>query len=163
MLSLASPVPLRLPHHLGGLRAHEPFYDPRPEGLSVRSWVEEIVHLLAGGSTRTADRTGLSRSRRQALAVARRALAGTHDPISSARERASLQYSVGVDADDPDFTRFVGIASEADSLPVESELGQWETEALARLEPERARGRQWAMTYGREALESVVRRFGGAR
>lgn len=64
--------------------------------------------------------------------------------------------------------RFPGAGAESklrtsDFLPVESELAQWETEALARLEPEIARGRQWAMTYGREAFESVVRRFGGAR
>jgi hypothetical protein len=138
------------------------FYDPRPEGLSLRAWFEEILHLLAGGSPRTSDRMGISRSRREAAAVARGVLAGTRDPIVSARELARLRFSVGVNDDDPDFTCFVAIDSETDALPVGPERERWSAEALARLEQEITGARTWASTYGRLAFENVVRRFGEA-
>lgn len=137
-------------------------YDPRPEGLSLRTWFEEIIHLLAGGSPRDSDRMGISRSRREALAIASGVLAGTRDPIFSARELARLRFSVGVNADDPDFTCFVAIASETDALPVGHERERWSIEALARLEEEITRARTWASTYGRLAFENVARRFGEA-
>lgn len=102
----------------------------------------------------------ISRSRREALAIARGVLAGTHDPISSVRELARLQFSVGVNADDPDFTCFVAIASETDAFPVGPSREHWSMEALSRLEPEITRARTWANTHGHPAFESVVRRFG---
>lgn len=135
-------------------------YDPRPEGLTPRAWFEEINHILAGGSPRTSDRMAISRSRREALAIARGVLAGTNDPIVSARELARLRFSVGVSADDPDFTCFVAIDSETDGLPVGPERERWSNEALARLEKEIAVARTWADTCGRLALENVARRFG---
>jgi len=136
------------------------FYDPRCEGLSLRAWFEEIIHLLAGGSPRTSDRMAISRSRREAVAVARGVLAGRRDPIVSARELARLRFSLGVNDDDPDFTCFVAIDSETDALPVGPEREQWSAEALERLEPDIANARTWAVTYGRLAFENVVRRFG---
>ncbi len=137
-------------------------YDPRPEGLSLRAWFEEIIHLLAGGSPRACDRMAISRSRRDALAVARGVLTGTRDPIVSARELSRLRFSVGVNADDPDFNCFVAIDSETDALPVGSERERWSAEALARLEPEIASARSWANAYGRDAFENLVRRFSQA-
>jgi hypothetical protein len=137
-------------------------YNPRPEGLSVRAWVEEIVHLLAGGWRRTSDRLEVSIARRRAATVARSALADTHDPILASRELSSLRFAVGVANDDPDFTVFVAVNSETDALPLGSERSQWSPEALARLEREVADARDWAMTQSRQALENIVRRFGGA-
>ncbi len=136
------------------------FYDPRPEGLSLRGWFEEIIHLLAGGSQRTSDRMGISLARRAAVDIARGVLAGTSDPITSARKLARLRFSVDVADDDSDFTCFVAIDSETDALPVGHERETWSADALVRLDKEIAEARTWATTYGRSAFESVVRRFG---
>jgi hypothetical protein len=49
------------------------------------------------------------------------------------------------------------------SIPLATELSQWSAEALARLEPEMARAREWVREVGDPSFESVVRRFGGTQ
>ena len=73
-----------------GLRS---FYDPRPEGLSCRAWVEDIVHLLAGGSTRSPEREAVAHARRRALAIARQILSGQKDILLGARELNALRFA----------------------------------------------------------------------
>jgi hypothetical protein len=137
-------------------------YDPRPEGLTLRAWLEEILHLLAGGSPRSSDRVAVSRARRAAAAIARAALAGAIDPILAARELAALRFSVDVPPDDSDFTIFVAIHSETDSFPIGPERERWAPDALLRLESELARARERASVHGRPAFANVAKRFGGS-
>ncbi len=125
-------------------------------------WLEEIVHLLAGGSASDSDRAGVSKSRRKARSIAQQALTGALDPILAARKLKALRFDVDIPEDDPDFTCFVAIDSETDSLPLGLEREQWSSEGLARLSGQIEGARAWANTYGRPSFENVVRRFGGA-
>ena len=137
-------------------------YDPRPDGLSLTTWLNEIVQILAGGSPGFPIEPATFQARRKAVLIARRVLVDDLDPIIAARLLNALRESVGVARDDPDFTTFVVIDSETDSLPVETERHQWSTEALTKLEPEIAQARSWALVVGRAAFENVVQRFGTA-
>ena len=62
--------------------------------------------------------------------------------------------------DDPDFTAFIVIDSETETLPVGDARRYWAAEALAEKVPEIVKAEEWAMTNCREAFENVVRRFG---
>jgi len=135
-------------------------YRPRPENLSARAWVEEIVYLLAGGAPRNLD--SIVGARRRAVSIASAVLAGDVDVLLGARRMQGLRFSVGVPDDDPDFMCFVGIESETDSLPLSDQRSQWSAEALRRLEPEIERAIRWATDIGWKAFENVVRRFGSA-
>jgi len=137
-------------------------YDPRPEGLTLRDWLAEIIHLLAGGSAVSPVRAEISRSRREAVQIARRVLTEEGDPILAARELAALRFSVDVPQDDPDFACFTAIDSETDAFPVGQQGKLWSPRSLAALEPEIAQARTRALAVGREAFQSVVRRFSGA-
>jgi hypothetical protein len=134
-------------------------YDPRPEGLTLRSWFEGIIHLLAGGSADRPDRSVVPHGRRKAVEIARRVLTEGDDPILAARELCALRHSIGIPRDDADFTCFVAIDSETDGIPVGQQRKLWSPESWARLEPEVTQAREWAMTVGREAFQNVVRRF----
>jgi len=136
-------------------------YDPRLEGLTLRAWLEEIVHLLAGGTAVSPDRAAISHSRREAVRIARRVLAGG-DPILATRELTALRGSVDVPQDDADFNCFTAIDSETDALPVGHQSKLWSPDSLAALEPEIATARERALSVGREAFQNVVRRFSGA-
>jgi contact-dependent growth inhibition (CDI) system CdiI-like immunity protein len=138
------------------------FYDPRPEGFTLTTWLQEIVHVLSGGSPHGPIEGSDLQARREVVLIARRALLGELDPIVAARRLGALRGSVGVTDHDPDFTTFVVIDSETDSLPVVTERDQWSPEALTRLEPEIAQARDWALSIGKPAFENVVRRFGTA-
>ncbi len=94
--------------------------------------------------------------------IARNVLTGTGDPILAAREPNALRFAVNTAEDEPDFICFVAIDSETDSLPVGSEREQWSSDALSRREKEIADASRWASTYGRQAFENVVARFGDA-
>lgn len=142
-----------------GLRS---FYDPRPNGLSCRAWIQDIVHLLAGGSSRPSDREGVATARKKAIAIARDILSGQKDILLGARELNSLRFTVGVPEDDPDFLCFVGIDSETDALPLGTARSMWARDALEKKDAEIDRARNWAREVGQAALENVLRRFGGA-
>jgi len=137
-------------------------YDPRPEGLTLRAWLEEIVHLLAGGSAPAPRTSATSEARRKAVAIARHVLTEGDDPILASRELNALRRLLDVPKDDPDFDCFIAIDSETDALPVGPQRALWAPESLAALELEVSQAREWAMTHGRRAFESVLRRFGGA-
>jgi hypothetical protein len=135
------------------------FYDPRPEGLSLRTWLIEILPLLAGGSRHVPDRETYAHARRNAASLGRAALAGILDPIVAVRQLRQLRFAVGAPEDDPDFLCFVAIDSETDALPAGQELELWSSDALRRLEPEIAEARRYAFEQGKEAFANVVRRF----
>jgi hypothetical protein len=138
------------------------FYDPRPEGFTLTLWLQEIVHVLSGGSPQDSIERSALEARRDVVLIARRALVGDLDPIVAARRLSALRWSVGLTDQDPDFTTFVVIDSETDSLPVVTERDQWSPEALTRLQAEIAEARDWALSIGKPAFENVVRRFGTA-
>lgn len=137
-------------------------YDPRPDGLTLTMWLQEIVRVLAGGSPHAGVEPTTQQARREAASIARSVLVDNFDPILAARQLGALRGSVGIAHDDPDFTMFVAIDSETDSLPVETERHQWSIEALTRLETEIAQARSWALSVGKPAFENVLRRFGTA-
>jgi hypothetical protein len=132
-------------------------YQPRPQNLTARAWVEEIVYILAGGAPRNSD--SIAGARREAVSIARRVLAGEVDVLVGARDLRGLRFRVGVPVDDPDFTCFVVIESETDALPLSDERSQWSAEALLRLDPDVARAIDWATEVGWQAFKNVVERF----
>jgi hypothetical protein len=132
-------------------------YSPRPENLTARAWVEEIVFLLAGGAPR--DMNSIVWERRRAVSIARAVLVGEMDVLVGARDLCGLRFRVGVPDDDPDFTCFVLIESETDALPLADERSTWSAAALLRLAPDIAHATKWATQVGWEAFENVVRRF----
>jgi hypothetical protein len=138
------------------------FYDPRPDGLSCRAWIEDILHILADSSSRPSDREGVATARKRTLAIVREILSDQRDVLLGARELSALRFAVGVPEDDPDFLCFVGIESETDALPLGAARSTWSQEALAGKDLEIDRARQWAREVGQAALENVLRRFGGA-
>ena len=132
-------------------------YSPRPEELTARTWVEEVVFLLAGGAPR--DMNSIFRERRRAVSIARAVLAGEMDVLVGARDLRGLRFRVGLPDDDPDFECFVLIESETDALPLADERSTWSAAALIRLAPDIARATKWATDLGWEAFQNVVRRF----
>jgi len=135
-------------------------YGPRPENLTARAWIEEIVFLLADGAPR--DMNSIVRERRRAVSIARAVLAGKMDVLVGARDLRELRFKVGVSDDDPDFKCFVLIESETDALPLADERSSWSAAALIRLAPDIARATNWATELGWEAFQNVVRRFEAA-
>ena len=134
------------------------FYDPRAEGITLRGWLEEIVHLLAGGS-RSIGQTQSSEARRKATSIAREVLLGKKDLLVGARDLVSLRLALGVPDDDPDFMCFTAIDSETDDLPLGSARSRWSPDALREKDIEITRTREWARSIGLNAFENVVLRF----
>lgn len=81
-------------------------------------------------------------------------------PIVGARQLVALRFSVGVPEDDPDFTAFVAIDSEADGLPIGAVRRLWDPAVLIEKDMEIARADAWARDFGLDAFRSVVDRFG---
>jgi hypothetical protein len=135
-------------------------YRPRPENLTARAWIEEIVFLLAHAAPQ--DINSVVRERRRAVSIARAVLAGKMDVLVGARDLRGLRFRVGVPDDDPDFSCFVLIESETDALPLADERSTWSAAALIRLAPDIACATKWATELGWEAFQNVVRRFDAA-
>src|SRR5579862_1661637 len=89
--------------------------------------------------------------RRQVVALVQDMLCDHLCFLEGARLLASLQHEAAVEADDPDFTVFVGIASETDNLPIGRLRIHWSAEALARHQPEIDAVTKWAKSHGVEA------------
>src|SRR5262245_2704115 len=128
-------------------------------GLTTRTWLELIVHILAGGEPPKRDLQE-SASRAQAGAIALSVLDGRLNHIAGARQLVALRSRVGVPDDDPDFLTMVAIDSETDHLPTQGTRKFWSPEALAEKADEIARAEQWARDMGREAFENISSRFG---
>ena len=135
------------------------FYDPRPAGLTIRAWLQNIVHLLAGGSPSLQD-PSVSWARGAAASIAREVIAGTKDVLVGARELASLRYTLEIPEDDPDFACFVLIDSETDHLPLGPVRSLWAPDALREKDIQIARSLEWAREVGRHAFKNVAIRFG---
>lgn len=144
---------------LSGYVGEWSFFEPSAAGLTPRAWIESIVHILAGGEPHSSAREASAIARQQAAEISRQVLAGQLDYILGARQLVALRYSVEVPENDPDFLAFVAIDSETDALPFGSVRAQWDPSALARLEPELARARNWAREFGETAFRSIVERF----
>jgi hypothetical protein len=126
--------------------------------------MEEIVHLLAGGSSREGTEPAVAKeaARAKAVALAGEILSGTLGILEGARLLSAHRFHVGVPEDDPDFTSFVAIDSETDALPIGRSRMQWAPEVLAEKDLEIARAEQWARGFGLESCRNVVARFGRA-
>jgi hypothetical protein len=132
-------------------------YHPRPENLTARAWIEEIVLLLADGTPQ--EMNSIARERRRAVSIARAVLTGKLDVLVGARDLRGLRFRVGVPDDDPDVECFVLIESESDALPLADERSRWSADALIRLAPDIAGATKWATDLRWEAFQNVVRRF----
>jgi hypothetical protein len=144
---------------LAGLVGEWSSFEPSAAGLTTRAWIESIVHILAGGEPRASPGEAVAYARREAAEIASQVLAGRLDYILGARQLVGLRFSVDVAEDDPDFLAFVAIDSETDALPFGRVRERWDGSALARLEPELARAREWARGFGEGAFRNVVARF----
>jgi len=97
--------------------------------------------------------------RKRVVAVALGMLSGEIAFIEGAAELAALRHEAAVEDNDPDFTAFVAIESETDSLPIGPSRNRWSNEALARHQPEIDAATAWAKQVGTAACQSLVRRF----
>ncbi len=100
--------------------------------------------------------------RAAAVSVAQRALAGSVTAIDAVRELLPLRHRVGVQGDDPDFAVFARIEERTAHLPFGDVRSLWAPDALREKDREIAVAEEWAQNFGRPALMSIVRRFGGA-
>lgn len=97
--------------------------------------------------------------RQQAVELATGVLDGTKNVLEACHELAALRWEVEVGQWDEDFTRFAGISSETDALPVGRVRELWSIAALARLEPDIQSAIEWAMPLAIPACQSVIVRF----
>jgi hypothetical protein len=144
---------------LAGLVGEWSSFMPSAAGLTTRAWIESIVHILAGGEPSSSPGEAVANARQQAVDISSQVLAGQLDHILGARQLVGLRFSVNVPDDDPDFLAFVAIDSETDVLPFGVVRERWDRSALASLEPELARARDWAREFDEGPLRNVVARF----
>jgi hypothetical protein len=143
------------------LVARDSFFTPSSMGLSARTWIECVVHILAGGEGfQPVEHSG---SRAAAVAIAERVLRGELDFVTGARLLVDLRGSVGVPSDDPDLLTFIGIDSETDALPIGPVRERWAPEALAEKADAIDRAQRWAREYGEDAFRNLISRFGQRR
>ncbi len=100
-----------------------------------------------------------AQSKRKIAETAAQMMAGTVSFIVGARSICQFGYEAGIH-DDPDILPFVGIDSETDALPLDSELRRlWSPVALEKLQPEIDRKEEWARQFGTPYCERLVIRF----
>jgi hypothetical protein len=92
--------------------------------------------------------------------TARAMLAGRITFIEGARRISTLRFKADLEWD-PDVLPFVAIDSETDALPVGDVQSHWNSEALAKLQPEVASAETWARDMGWPHCGALVRRFSG--
>jgi len=97
--------------------------------------------------------------RQRAVDLATGILDGTLNVLEACRDLAALHWEVEVDQWDEDFTRFSGISSETDALPVGRVRDLWSAAALARIEPDIQSAVEWATPLAIPACRSVIARF----
>ena len=99
----------------------------------------------------------VTENRQQVAAIAQAMLDGRVGIIEGSRQLASLSHRIAVAEFDPDFTPFIGIASETSHLPVGAERQLWAADALARKDIEihaaEEHWREWALATCRRVLE----------
>lgn len=100
-------------------------------------------------------------ARREIGKTAKAMLSGATSFIEGAREIRRLAHEHGL-RDDADIIVFVAIDSETDALPFGELRSMWNTEALAKLQPEIDSAEAWAREVGTAACERLVQRFGSA-
>jgi hypothetical protein len=152
----------RSDQELGELVMPWSFFDPTASGLTVRTWIECIVHILAGGQPTTGEPGTIASARAKAAAIARSVVDGTTDILTGARRLVDLRGMVGVSPDDEDFLIFVAIDSETDGLPIGPVRDRWSAAALAENEDAIERAKDWAREFGLESFIRIVSRFGAA-
>lgn len=94
--------------------------------------------------------------------LARDMLSGKLSYIEGARSIWRLASSARLDNNDPDLRTFVAIDSDTDELPTGAVRELWDAQALRKMQPDFDRAEKWAQEVGREACESLARRFGGS-
>lgn len=104
----------------------------------------------------------ITMARLDMVATARAMLRGELSFIEGARRISSLRYRVGVEDFDEDMLPFVAIDSDTDTYPFGETRLLWNSEALAKLQPEIDRSEQWAREVGHEHCKNLVERFGTA-
>lgn len=97
-----------------------------------------------------------------AVRIARSILDGSMQLLLGCRQMIGPIRRLGLDHQEP-FITFIGVESETDSLPLESEdRKMWNAEALAREDKEIARYTTWAEGLVIPACHEVIRRFNGS-
>lgn len=100
-------------------------------------------------------------ARRHVVDVAEAVLNGDLPLLEGAVQLAALKWEIGgIAPDDSDFNVFVGIASETEPLPLQAQRTFWDSEALARLEPEFTRAEEWVSAFALPACRNLLARFG---
>ena len=99
-------------------------------------------------------------ARQKAVEVSNGALSGEISVLEACLLLASLRWEVEIETTDPDFSTFVMISSEIDTLPIGSVREKWSPEALIKLEPEIQSATAWATPQVMSACKSIVHRFG---
>lgn len=101
----------------------------------------------------------VKKKKRRVGEVARAMLDGSIDYLEGAIELSSLRLEVGAPEGDPDFVKFVAIASEIDHLPIGSVRQYWSSEALQRHESEIQESIKWAKKVSLSHCKSLLERY----
>jgi len=99
-------------------------------------------------------------ARAELVSLAEAMLAGRESFLEGAVKVLALRSRIGGIGDhDPDFSAFVLISSETDSLPLEQFRHLWSQSALERLDPEIREANSWARPIAEPACSSLINRF----
>jgi hypothetical protein len=86
-------------------------------------------------------------------------LSGAVSYIEGARRVSTLRFDAGLESD-PDVRTFVGVYSETDALPIDSEIRKlWSPVALEKLQPEIDAAEEWAKRILETRCKRLVERF----
>lgn len=102
----------------------------------------------------------VDKKRRRVGEVAKAMLYGSVDYLEGAIELSSLRFEVEAPEDDPDFIKFVAIASEVDHLPIGPVRQYWSSEALQRHEHEIQESIEWAKNLSLTHCMALSERYG---
>ena len=79
--------------------------------------------------------------------------------IMGSRLILSFARGAGFHTDDPDILIIVGIESETDHIPSQSELAHWNRQAMAEQKDDWAGFEKWAQEVGKEACLNLISRL----
>ena|ERR1700722_11160989 len=86
-------------------------------------------------------------------------LSGAVSYIKGARRIAGLRFDAGIETD-PDILPFVGVDSETDGLPIETDVRKlWSPEALEKLQPKIDSAESWARNILEPHCRSLLARL----
>ena len=95
---------------------------------------------------------------KEIVSIAKGLLSGELGIVAGARQLATWRFHVGAD-NDPDFTFFVGVASETDDIPIGDVRTRWNPEALKAKDAELQNFEASVRDKALQACQRLIRRY----